>query len=110
MEGLRAGMSNSFQDLTEQLRQSLAEPPPNQNEQPTAPQDDPPQEDIQWTPIMDEFPTAPTINNASWPNIFKLVREVKRRAALMTADRDLHDIHTVLFLVVHCVERATTTS
>jgi hypothetical protein len=50
---------------------------------------------------MEELPSAPIIAEASWPKIYKLARELKRRAALMTSGRDLHDIHTVLFLVAH---------
>jgi hypothetical protein len=55
--------------------------------------------DINWASIMEDLPSAPAIQEASWIKIFKLAKELKRRAALMTAGRDLHDIHTVLFLV-----------
>jgi hypothetical protein len=33
--------------------------------------------------------------------IFMLAREVKHRAAMVTAGRDLHDIHTTLHLLNH---------
>jgi hypothetical protein len=57
--------------------------------------------DITWPSVMEELPTAPIIMETSWPKIYKLAKELKRRAALITAGRDLHDIHTVLFLVAH---------
>jgi hypothetical protein len=53
-----------------------------------------------------ELPTAPVVPEASWPKIYKLAK-LKRRAALMTAGRDMHGIHTVLFLVAQWPELQT---
>jgi hypothetical protein len=50
---------------------------------------------------MEGLPAASVLADQSWPKILKLVKELKRRAALVTAKRDLHDIHIVLYLVTH---------
>jgi hypothetical protein len=49
--------------------------------------------------LLLELPTSKPDDQDSWPRLFKLARELKRRAALMMAGRDLHGIQTVLHLV-----------
>jgi hypothetical protein len=93
VEKLRAEMENMFQDLSQQLLQSLTQHLPHQQEPPDKHPDRP--------AVMEDLLSAPAILDASWPKIFKLAKELKRRAAPMTAGRDLHDIHTVLLLVAH---------
>jgi hypothetical protein len=45
------------------------------------------------------LPVGPTLAPDSVSQIFKLAREVKRLASLMTVGRDLHDIRTTLCLL-----------
>jgi hypothetical protein len=59
----------------------------------------PPKPDQAWDLLNKELPTYPPPPEESWPKLHKLARELKRKAALMTAGRHLHDIHTVLHLV-----------
>jgi hypothetical protein len=54
-----------------------------------------------WENLTQDIPPAPELANESWPKVHKLAREVKRPAAVITAGRDLHDIHTVLHLLAH---------
>jgi hypothetical protein len=103
MEEFRTEIRNMFSDLATQLRQSLQTQASQEEDNPLQEQPEEQQQelDMTWTTIMEELPSAPVISEVSWPKLFKLARELKRRAALMTAGRDLHDIHTVLFLVAH---------
>jgi hypothetical protein len=54
-----------------------------------------------WESVLEALPTAPPFEEGSVPKLFKLAQELRRRSALMTAGRDLHDITTVLHLAGH---------
>jgi hypothetical protein len=54
--------------------------------------------------LLEDLPAAPPVLESLWVKIFKLAKELKRRTALMTAGRDLHDIHTVLYIVAQWPE------
>jgi hypothetical protein len=88
-----------FQELTAQLQKSF--PQLEQTQQPDLPSDQVPEQDIPWSSILDDLPAAPALSDASVEKIFKLAKELKRRTALMTAGRDLHDMHTTLYPVAH---------
>jgi hypothetical protein len=51
--------------------------------------------------LASDLAAAPPSASESYTNIFKLTKEVKRRTDMMTAGRDLHDIHTALQFLVH---------
>jgi hypothetical protein len=106
MEELRAELRSMFQELSQQLlvtvhQQQQQDDELNHQDQPT---EETSEAEIHWASIMIDLPSAPVIKEASWPKIFKLAKELKRRAALMTAGRDLHDIHKTLFLVAQWPE------
>jgi hypothetical protein len=80
------------------------QPGPSQRDQ--SPEGEPTQraawtEDIeaQWLALADDLPLAPELTPLAVTKLVKLSREVKRLANLMTAGRDLHDIHTILHLL-----------
>jgi hypothetical protein len=58
-----------------------------------------PEPDINWDSLRDDLPTGPLSDVEDDAKIFKLAREVGRPGKLMTAGRDIHDIHTTLHLV-----------
>jgi hypothetical protein len=58
-------------------------------------------DDATWEELLVDLPLAPELPAASIPKILKLAKEVKRRSQVITAGRDLHDIHTVLYLIGH---------
>jgi hypothetical protein len=60
----------------------------------------PPDTEFEWDLLAEDLPSYPPPAEASWQRLHKLVKELERRAFLMTAGRDLHDIHTLLYLVV----------
>jgi hypothetical protein len=104
MEEFRTEMRNMFQELAAQLRQTISQPEEDQQQQQQdVVPDSAPEQEMIWTSIMEELPAVPAIANTSWAKIYKLAKELRRRAAFMTAGRDLHDIHTVLFLVAHWI-------
>jgi hypothetical protein len=53
----------------------------------------------EWATFGEELPTRPPPPEDGLAKLFKLAKKLKRRAAMMTAGRDLHDIHTVLHMV-----------
>jgi hypothetical protein len=97
-----------FQDLSQQLLQTLQsarqDPQQEPEHQEPHPPDEIPEDEPQWASILEDLPAAPVISESSWPKIYKLAKELKRRALLMTAGRDLHDIHTVLFMAAQWTE------
>jgi hypothetical protein len=60
-----------------------------------------PEPELLWEQLLEELPAAPPLQEASWPKVYKLARELKRRASLVTAGQDLHDIHTVIHTAAH---------
>jgi hypothetical protein len=95
---LRDEVHRMFQNLSQQI-QAL---------QPAQPTDHPheehyvdPEPELLWDQLLDELPSAPVLPEASLPKVYKLARELKRRATLVTSDRGLHDIHTVIHAAAH---------
>jgi hypothetical protein len=62
-------------------------------------EEDSQEQDLPWQDLAEDPPTAPQLPPQSHAKIFKLAKEVKRQAALMTTWRDLHDIRTILHLL-----------
>jgi hypothetical protein len=58
-------------------------------------------DELAWEDLLVDLSLAPELSQASIPKNFKLAKEVKRRAQVITAGRDLHDIYTVLYLLGH---------
>jgi hypothetical protein len=58
-----------------------------------------PEPDLDWEVLREDLPTGPLSDLEDDRKIFKLAKEVARLGKLMTAGRDLHDIHTTLHLV-----------
>jgi hypothetical protein len=52
-----------------------------------------------WAFLGEELPTRPPPPEEGLAKLFKLAKELKWSATMMTAGRDLHDIHTVLHMV-----------
>jgi hypothetical protein len=91
-----------FQDLVQQLRAALpisaetaSEPPAHHIES-----------EFQWEDLLEEIPQVPSLPEESWPKVFKLAQELCRQASLMSAGRDLNDLHTVLTLLAHLLPKA----
>lgn len=59
----------------------------------------PPDPDPAGDLLTEELPAYPLPTEDSWPKLHELARELKRRAALMTAGSNLHNIHAMLYLV-----------
>jgi hypothetical protein len=102
----RGNLFSKFEVLAQAIRRQLSAETPTEpiepQPEPRPMQPDPTAyEDTDWEGLLLELPTSTPIDHDSWPKLFKLSRELKRRAALMTAVRDLHDIHTHLHLVRH---------
>jgi hypothetical protein len=77
---------------------------PRQDESPgphRSPQQDEPTDEIEWTSLTSDITAAPPLASISTIKIFKLAKELRQQAALMTAGQDLHDIHTMLHLLAH---------
>jgi hypothetical protein len=53
----------------------------------------------QWSALVEDLPQAPELTPMAAAKLYKLAKEVKRLASLMTTGRDLHDIHTILHLL-----------
>jgi hypothetical protein len=103
MEDFRQEIKAMFQQLTQEVMQTIQTHPAAQ-----APQDpdqfihdDGTEEELSWPSILEDLPAAPLVSEAAWSKLFKLAKELKRRSLLMTAGRDLHDIHTVLYMAAH---------
>jgi hypothetical protein len=110
MDALRQQLQQEIQQqittLAEGLRRDLrAQPRHRQHDSPErSPEppglDDPPLPEEHFDlladlpAVLDGPPVIPI-------KIFKLAKELKRRAVLMTAGRDLHDIHTVIYMAAH---------
>jgi hypothetical protein len=88
-----------FQELTQQLMQTIHPPDHSAQTQEQPHPEEQPEEELQWQSIIEDLPAAPQLQESSWPKIFRLAKELKRRAQIMTAGRDFHDIHTVLYIV-----------
>jgi hypothetical protein len=58
-----------------------------------------PEPDLDWEVFREDLPTGPLVEVEDNQKIFKLAKEVSRLGKLMTAGRDVHDIHTTLYLV-----------
>jgi hypothetical protein len=94
--------------LTENLRRELRsltaqrpEAPRDLSPLPPLQLDLPEEPDLPWTDLLTDLPTVLEGPPPEPAKIFKMARELKRRAALMTAGRDLHDIHTVVYMAAH---------
>lgn len=97
MEKLRTELRSMFQELTQQLLTTVQRTQLEDHTQPEQVPEDTQDIELHWATIMEDLPTAPVVPETSWFKIFKLAKELKRRATLTTAGRDMHDIHTVLF-------------
>lgn len=42
-------------------------------------------ESLPWSDLLEDIPLAPPLQPESWPKVLKVAKEVKRRAAMMTA-------------------------
>lgn len=99
---LRAIFSQLAKELRTQISAEVDTEPAVQPPEPQPHAPDPAMYlDMEWEGLMTDLPASPPIAPESWTNIFKLAKELKRRAALMTAGRDLHGIHTILHLAAH---------
>jgi hypothetical protein len=106
VEELRTELFSKFEELVHAIRQQLSAEAPTE---PAEPQPEPrpmqpdlaAYDDTDWEGLLLELPTSTPVDHNSWPKLYKLARELRRRAALMMAGRDLHDIHTLLHLVGH---------
>jgi hypothetical protein len=58
-----------------------------------------PEPDLEWETFRDDLPSGPLVEVEEDAKVFKLAKEVARLGKLMSAGRDLHDIHTTLHLV-----------
>jgi hypothetical protein len=58
-----------------------------------------PEPDLDWDSLREDLPTGPLSDLEDDSKIYKLAKEVSRLGKLMTAGRDVHDIHTTLHLV-----------
>jgi hypothetical protein len=89
------------EQVTAQLQQYRVLPrdisPARSPSPPTGPVDDP----ADWPDLLTDLPSPPIGSSTPSARIYKLAKELKRRAVLMTAGRDVHDIHTVLHLAAH---------
>jgi hypothetical protein len=113
MDALREQLQQEIQQqitaLAEGLRRDLRAQPrhrqresPERSPEPPGLDDDPlPEEHFDWFDLLADLPAVLDGPPASPLKIFKLAKELKRRAALMTAGRDLHDIHTVIYMAAH---------
>jgi hypothetical protein len=96
---LRDEMHQLFQ--TSQQIQVIAPAQPAEHlPQPEEPRAEP-EPELLWEQLLEELPASPPLQEVSWPKVYKLARELKRRASLMTVGRDLHDIHTVIHTAAH---------
>jgi hypothetical protein len=106
MEELRQAMQMMFQQLRDEL-QGSQQRRRNQSTDSERPRSssredrDHHLDDAAWEDLLVDIPLAPELTPASIPKILKLAKEVKRRSQVITAGRDLHDIHTVLYLIGH---------
>jgi hypothetical protein len=111
MEGLRAELQAMFQEFTQQMQQPRRRrrqsPEPEAGRSTSGEDDQTPE--FSWNELLQDIPTAPPLAEDSHGKVYKLAEEVKKRAALITAGRDLHDIHTVLHLIGHWNELQPTT-
>jgi hypothetical protein len=106
MEGLRQEILAIFGTLAEELKQQLSaqadtEPADSEAGGLRAHRPLPPNPKLaagDWESLGDELPSRPGPPDESLPKLFKLAKELKRRAAMITAGRDLHDIHTILHM------------
>jgi hypothetical protein len=102
MDEIRTEFRNMLQEFPQQLLQSIqAIRTTTEDHESETQQDEPPMQDFQWESIIEELPAATVLAEQSRPKILKLTRQVKRKATPVTAGRDLHDIHTLLYLVSH---------
>jgi hypothetical protein len=96
-----------FGTLAEEIKQQLAaqadtEPADSDAGGPYSHRPLPPNPDLvagDWEALGDELPSRSGPADEALPKLYKLAKELKRRAAMMTAGRDLHDIHTILHMV-----------
>jgi hypothetical protein len=111
MEQLCEEMQRMFQQFREELQEPLTtqrqtrrrqDHTPDSNQgQSSSPEREQHMDDLPWRELLQDLPLAPQLQPASISKIFKLAKEVKRRAQVITSGRDLHDIHTVLYLIGH---------
>jgi hypothetical protein len=87
-------LRQEFQDAIATLSQQIQALRPAQQAPADAEEhsEQPPQQEISWESILEGLPTAPPFNEESTAKLYTLAQELRRRSALMTAGRDLHDI------------------
>jgi hypothetical protein len=100
------GRQAMFQQFREELQGSQHRHRPqstNSEQRRSSSREDPGQEpdDHAWDELLVDLPLAPELPQATVSKIFKLAEEVKRRAQVITAGRDLHDTHMILYLIGH---------
>jgi hypothetical protein len=98
---VREEMQVMFQQFLQQLQETVPAMQPQQNSSQQEEMVPEPDMELHWEALLDELPAAPHLDDSSWPKVFKLAKELERRAALMTAGRDLHDIHTSIIFAAH---------
>jgi hypothetical protein len=90
MEDLHQEMHPMFRNLAQELRATLPSTQAPVSE--TLPTQQP-ETEYQWEDLLEDIPQAPALSEDSWPKVFKLAWELRRRASLMTAGRDLHGLY-----------------
>jgi hypothetical protein len=95
-------MFHSFQEqVNAQLQQNVVPPGDASPARSSSSSDEPVEDPMDWPDLVNDLPSPPIGTPAPALRIYRLAKELKRRAAKMTEGRDLHDIHTVLHLAAH---------
>jgi hypothetical protein len=101
MQHLREEVHGMFQQLSQQIQTLLPSASHTPRHSSTRdPEEQQQPDDYHWEPLADDLPAAPAFREESLGKIAWQL-ELKQRAGLMTAGRDLHDIHTMLHVVAH---------